>query len=516
MARVIEIDDDTLIGYDFENTLYFITNKKTTTTRVTKEEAKQVLDIVAPSNTITLEQLQLLHDNYETLQNLYYTYEDTGKYIHTIQLNSYNTHPLTLDLTRAKLYIMNSDLIFDLTLNESVNYRVPYLIDYYKNKLGLLLTTEQMTVLYNFLVYYYNPNFYIEFQPRVSLDTTLYYSNIIKLQNPNNESPVTYKLTYNPTEQYTGQSIANIVYINQNNNTIQLTEAIPEQLQIEDQIIVKGTVTKLDEADYTDDGTYTIQALYPDEKLINVVESLPIDYAQEFLPLYLTTSQTAITSIDREAYKVTLTNVPDTIQIGNKIWITGTSSVEDQQTVSADGEYTIANITGNSLIVSEQIPIDYIGTTAYVYKQTHVAYVSSIDSNHINLFDEPTVQIERDNVVKVQNQLYTVFNYSEKTVVVDGTPTPYTLEFAQLQEPVQVPLVNVEITDSTLTNIPNGSFMVDTYEQACRYIQLITPLYTLPSSFEQMLSKRVAMTMTLLGIEAQCLGIYSDIYSGNA
>ena len=73
MARVIEIDDDTLIGYDFENTLYFITNKKTTTTRVTKEEAKQVLDIVAPSNTVTLEQLQLLHDNYETLQNLYYT-----------------------------------------------------------------------------------------------------------------------------------------------------------------------------------------------------------------------------------------------------------------------------------------------------------------------------------------------------------------------------------------------------------------------------------------------------------
>ena len=116
MARVIEIDDDTLIGYDFENTLYFITNKNTTTTRVTKEEAKQVLDIVAPSNEVTLEQLQNLHDTYEALQDLYYTYEDTGKYIKTIQLNSYDTHPLTLDLSAKKLYVMNTDLIFDLTL----------------------------------------------------------------------------------------------------------------------------------------------------------------------------------------------------------------------------------------------------------------------------------------------------------------------------------------------------------------------------------------------------------------
>lgn len=516
MARVIEIDDDTLIGYDFENTLYFITNKQTTTTRVTKEEAKQVLDIVAPSNTVTLEQLQALHDNYETLQNLYYTYEDTGKYIHTIQLNSYNTHPLTLDLARAKLYIMNSDLIFDLTLNESVNYRVPYLIDYFQDKLGLSISTQQMTGLYNFLLNYYKPNYYIEFKPRTQQDKTLYYSNTIKLQNPDNKSPLLYTLTYNPNEVYTGNTIADITEINQNTRTIKLTDTIPEQLQVHDKVIIEGAETILNGTPYYADGTYTITGLDQEANIIQVAEQMQVSYLQEYLPLYLTNSKTAIASIDREAYKVTLTNVPNTIQIGDVIHITGTSSTQDEQTVSADGEYTIANIVGNSLIVAEQLPIDYTGHSAFVYKQTHVAYISSIASNIVTLFAEPTITLAEGSIISINNNLYTVLNCINKVVTTETPPPPYTLEFAHLQEPVQETLVNVEITDSTLTNIPNGSFMVDTFEQACSYIQLITPLYTLPSTYEQMLSKRVALSTTIIGMEAECLGIYSDIYSGNA
>ena len=515
MARVIEIDDDTLIGYNFENTLYYITNKQTTTTRVTKEEAKQVLDIVAPSNTVTLEQLQLLHDNYEPLVELYYTYEDTGKYIRTIQLNTYDTHPLTLDLARAKLYIMNSDLIFDLTLNESAHYRVPYLIDYYKDKLGLLLTTQQMTGLYNFLLNYYKPNYYIEFKPRTQQDTTLYYSNIIKLQNPNNKAPLLYTLTYNPNNTYTGNTIADITEINQNTRTIKLTSTIPTQLQVKDKVIIKNAETILNGTPYYADGTYTITGLDQEANIIQVAEQMPVSYLQEYLPLYLTTSRTAITSIDREAYKVTLTNVPDTIQIGDKIFITGTSSTQNQQTVSADGEYTVANITGNSLIVAEQLPINYTGATAYVYKQVHVAYISTIANNIVTLFAEPTISIATDSIVSIREELYTVSAYNNKVLTLTNSPAPYTLEFALLQEPVQDTLVNVEIADSTLTNIPEGSFIVDNYEQACSYIQLITPLYTLPSSFEQQLSKRVALSTTIIGMEAECLGIYSDIYSGN-
>ena len=60
--REIVIDTDTTVGYDFELKKFYVTNKGTTTNRDTNTEIKAVLDIVAPDNTVSLNDLKTLAD----------------------------------------------------------------------------------------------------------------------------------------------------------------------------------------------------------------------------------------------------------------------------------------------------------------------------------------------------------------------------------------------------------------------------------------------------------------------
>ena len=68
--REIRIDEDTRIYYIYEEKLYYIENKGTATPRATAEEAKKVLDIVAPFNPVTIDDLISLATVYETLTSL--------------------------------------------------------------------------------------------------------------------------------------------------------------------------------------------------------------------------------------------------------------------------------------------------------------------------------------------------------------------------------------------------------------------------------------------------------------
>lgn len=525
MAREIQIlnDEDTVIGYNYEAKLYYVTNKGTKTTRPTKEEALLILKIIVGANPldtdsqpITLDRLQDLHDAYESLQTLSYSLADNGEYIHTIQLNTYETHPLTIDLKAKKLYVMNSDLIFDLTLDEHKDYRVPYLVNYYKDKLGLLITSEQMLALYDYLFTYYKPHYYIEITPRATKQDTLYYSNTIKLSNPDDSAPVGLTLTYNPNNIYNpSTSYKDVVYMNQNTRTIQLTEDIPTDLQTEDKVLITNAVTIINEQPFTADGTYTVTGIDAPNKIIQVEEPFPVSYEQQYLSCNLVASKTTIASISREDFKITLTNsVPETMQVGDTIYVHGTTQSIDQQSVSADGQYTIVSKSDNALIVQEQLPIDYTGTTAFVYKELPIAYIQSITSGAlVYLFAEPTVIPSRNDEVSINNALYTVDSYTDKVIALTTQPTPYTLEFAQLHEPTQETLVNIEVTSSTLTNVPKGSFIVDDYLQAQAYTSLITSQPALPSEFENLLSKRVPKSISMLDTTATFLGLYSEVYT---
>ena len=527
MARIITVDEDTLIGYDFETSLFYVTNKNTTTTRTSITDIIEVLGIVAhdyvESHQTLADTLQELATTLEPLEALYYTYSDNGEYIHTIQLNTYSEHPLTLDLDTQKLYIMNSDLIFDLRLDEPESYRIAYLRNYYKDALGLSVSADEMLILYNILLSYYSPHYYIKIQQRENATSPLYYTNTIYFSNPNKASKVECTALYNPYNNYTGNTIANILNINQNTRTIQLASTIPTQLKKGDKILIENAITVINSTPYEADGTYTIQGIDTDTNTIQVEEQPPVSYTQEFLHCYKATSKSEIASISRENFTITLSHsVPNTIQVGDKIHVHGTSSLVDSQVISADGEYTIVSISNKDIVVQEQIPIDFEEENAYVYKYLYLADISTIATNQVTLVASPTLTIAQNDIVSIYNTLYTVSSYSNKVITLSSNPPVYTLEYAHLQERKQgttvddtyvSPEVEITVTSSTLTNIPKGSFIVDNYGQAQGYTSLLTSPYLLPSEYESMLSNPVPMAMELLSLNATCLGLYSEVYS---
>ena len=114
------------VGYNFKDKYYYVTNTGTSDTkyitkRSTAEETYNVLEVVASETTSplpTVEEIKALSTTYETLKSLSYTWSDTGSYISTIQINDYEENPITLNAEKSKLYIMNSNTIYDLSLFE--------------------------------------------------------------------------------------------------------------------------------------------------------------------------------------------------------------------------------------------------------------------------------------------------------------------------------------------------------------------------------------------------------------
>ena len=86
--RYIDIDEDTRVGYNFIQSKFYVTNKETTTYRSTVADIQKVLRALNIRN-ITDEQLTLLRSDMEVLTDIYYTLEDNGAYVHTIQFNDF-------------------------------------------------------------------------------------------------------------------------------------------------------------------------------------------------------------------------------------------------------------------------------------------------------------------------------------------------------------------------------------------------------------------------------------------
>lgn len=533
MAREITVDTDTLVGYNYEFKYYYVTNKETTTERETAEEIKAILDIVDPAHSVSLERIQNLSTMVEPLEHIYYTWEDTGAYIKTVQLNTYKTHPITLDLEVQKLYVMNSDLIFDLTLNEAKNYRVPYLINYFQDTLGLTVTEIQMNSIYDKLLSFYSPNYYAVIQPREDVSQTLFYTNTIKLSNYNNTAPLSLTLTYNPNNLYPEEDaiyLADITYINPNTRTIQLRSSVPSQLQVEDKVMVTDSTV----GEYTANGIYTVQGIDTEANIIQVEEPIVSAYEVQYLTCYKVVSKTTISSINRDNFTITLPSaVPNTIVIGDIIHLKGTTQTSDSETVTADGTYTVANISGSTIIVSEQLPINYTGSTAYIYKQIPIGYIQTIEVTesyrHVNLYSTPTTLLVQSDLISIYDTVYTVredMAEGSTQISLYLTSQPdldnYTQPFAKLKQPVQQPYTEVTVSESTLTNIPDGSFIVDTFEQAIGYTSLLYAQTTLPAGLEQCMSNRVATggaiqvlsttTPITIYIVGQSLGLYSEVY----
>ena len=150
-TRYIDITPYTRLGYSYMQDKYYVINKGSTTYRTTIEEIQNVLyslDITdIEDNTI-----QGFKDTMEEITDLYYTLSDTGSYISSIQFNDFSDYALVMNCDKAKMYIKNSPIIFDLETKESPKIvRVPRLCSFYKETLGLHISADDMLTLYELL-----------------------------------------------------------------------------------------------------------------------------------------------------------------------------------------------------------------------------------------------------------------------------------------------------------------------------------------------------------------------------
>lgn len=527
--REIVIDSDTRIYYIYEDKKYYIENKDTTTERTTAEEAKKVLDIVAPDNTISVDDLISLATDYEYLTSLSYTWEDTGAYIKTIQLNSFDKHPLCIDCEKAKLYIMNTEIIFDLTLTEGRRNRLEILQLYYRDTLGLSLTLQELTALYSLLTLRYNSTPYnVIATPSEDKTQALKYTNSIKLSNYRKSSPAVYTITANPNNKYSYDVIGHIVQIQ--NNAILLSAPPTVELKVGQELNVSNADTTVDTTTYTANGTYYIQEV--SDNLILTTENLSSPYLYQPPTLFAVAYKASVLEVDRDARSITLPSTVDAtyFEVGDSIVIHGTTIPTEYETLTVDGTYTIQGIDNNIIYTEEYPKTNYqvpIGATIlpYVYKPIEACTVHSIDETHI--YTETAIpsyiQVNSEVMVSYPNgvenptlEYTTIEGIDNKTLTFSTPITTFEANFGLLRQPVPYPETLITIEDTTNSNLlPNGSFMVDNKDQVNEYLSLLPDLTLTNSNNYSSLNETVPPTYPVsIGSiqEMSLLGLYSEVY----
>lgn len=535
--REIRIDTDTLIGFDYENSYFYITNKDTTTTRTTAQSAYKVLQIVAGElpidehgQAVTIEELIDLSTHMEQLTELYYTWEDTGAYIKTIQLNDYETHPFVLDAEKQKMYIMNSTTIFDLTLNEGRRDRLLQAQAFYRDTLGLEVSLHDLQVIYMTLLSFYNPRCYNEIKViEDETDSTSYvmrHTENLILSNYDNTSPVEYQCVCNPTHQYSYTVLANITEIEE--NAITLTNSVPSAIEKGTIINLTNTAYSIDIASYSSNGTYEVQEV--SDNTIYTTENLPAPFSYNPPKLEITAYKSTILSASTQDSTVSLSQYPTGLLVGDTIVIEGTEIPTPYETLSIDGTYAIMEIGYRTLTISEtetvietetetltqtatettvectltldtQIETDYTSNTtgAYLYKP--------IETNKVNDITGTTVSVEGTipntmtvdtpicidyvdyNGDTIKRDYSTVAEVGTNNIKVSPVLETYTAQYGLLREPVPYPYVLINTTKSNAEKVlPTGIFIVDTPDQAVQYLSLLDYLrdYDLLPSNEEL------------------------------
>jgi hypothetical protein len=557
MSRKIIIDyyptgeEDTYIGYDFIKKRYYIGNKGTETYRSTSVKAKQVLDVVAPFNEISVETIQGLENNTEVLTDLYYTLSDEGDCVKTIQLNDYVEHPIVLDLPRRKMYIMNSELVFDLTLNEGRAYRSGYIASYFKEYIGFgeeeqiqegvnIITNDifekKIEGIYDFLMQYYEPTVYNQvslesIQSAKNGDGALKYSNVFGLTNYNGKGVAEYICTLNPNSDYTPVTINGISVMQANSGLVALANPIGDSIKVGDEVLISGSQVEDMGVTYSNDGRYTVASvdLNPDMNSITLTTPLKIDYVYPYYELYLVNGAVGIASISHTNSTITLNSAcPSIIEEGIKIWIFGTTQTIDHETISVDGEYLVTNISSDrlTLTVAERPKYDftYSSGSVFIYKESFLSGIESVVNNVAHLMDTIT-PLTTGTSVKVK-QGDTLINWNH--ILVDSTSTSVTLNsdtyinwlpsLPALQKDHDVDVIEINVTETSDTSdFPVGVFNVDNFVECVDYISTMpyikVPTEVNKNSIGQPLPATKHITYEeYLDMDMKSLGVYSMVY----
>ena len=567
MSRQIVIDEDTLVGYDFQTKRYYVINKGTKTYRsdiqtktgtlITGEHLiKEVLNIVAPDNTVTEQQLRTqLYLTTEKLTDLYYTISNIGSYFTSVQINDYSDNTITLEAEKSVLYIRNTELSFNLKLNESRESRVLIIVSYFLDNFGVELTVEEVTNIYNFLINNdglsteninkpcYAPSVY-----NVIGDTStdpIVYSNVFRTSNFDDKAVVQYSCTDNPNNIFYSVNSADIVGVEPSYNRILFINPTTdvENLKEGDTIGVQGTTVQEETYSYSADGSYGVQSIdltkTPCE--LTVTEALSASYVFPYPQAYIPLATTGIVSIDREASSITLSSsISNVIETGDVVEVTDTQVQIEGTTVSCNGKYTVSevNTATNTLYVQEIIPTSYTysgsGIQGQLSKNRFIGNVNSIlldeDTNYsiISLTKDSPVSLSNNQTIFIDAQdnsrtYYTTVISSPLTNNIQVEMESYTGEEPLLEYTPVYPQLTVSIPDtSILINVeqssntgllPTGSFMVDNFQQCRQYLGLYTNNNLVPSQeVYENIGKEVGLDITEQGLTYKYLGIFDKVY----
>ena len=556
--RYIDIENtNTRVGYNYIKQEFYVTNTDTntqpyTTYRDTLQKIRNVLTAIGiTEEQISNQEIQELKVYTETLYKVVYTLSNTGSYIHTLQFNDFEKYPLTLDCEKAKLYIMNSTIIYDLTLNESPrNVRIPRILSFYKDTLGLLISETDMRYFYSLLVAYYYPTCYNQ----VIKDTETnkyFYNNKFLLSNYSNTSNAVYQCTCNPNNTATNTQIGYVVATDTTTNTITLSEDLQEdKLQGYNKIILKGTDTYIEDlgTTYSADGEYTIASIQ--NNTITVKETIPYLYDFPYKECYVVTANYSISQIDRSTRQITLTTNPTNILVGDIIEILNATITTPYETISCNGSYTVQYIQDNIITVEEEIPTDitYTEQTGYgiLRKEVFISNISRIYNKKLTLTDTTDfdltgaiIGIHNIGYLNTTIDYYTVSAYTTNTITVNESIQAYNFINTCATLSIPIPTGNTEyliditsVSEDKASEMPVGEFLVNNFTECHDYLGTLEGLVLPTATTEGNLYKEVPSTLPLIEIpdlttpnsednitcsmeEMGFKGLYSEIYKGN-
>jgi len=204
MSHEIQADSNTYVGYNFITSEFYIKNLDTKTAAKSANDAKLILDITAPGNTISLNEIQYLSQSLEEIETINYTLEDTGKYIKTIYFNDYKS--LAMQYDEPCLYIRGSNEMWDMSSSLGIESVTDYMWQYYVYHVGLNVSRNLMTHIIKYFNTIQKPYVYnvITQQTQEEKDAglPLMYSNEFIINNSNKEAKGEYKGTKNPDNLY--------------------------------------------------------------------------------------------------------------------------------------------------------------------------------------------------------------------------------------------------------------------------------------------------------------------------
>lgn len=429
---------------------------------------------------------------------MYYTLEDNGSYVRTVQFNDWADYPMEVDCEKGNLFIRNTNILYSLNVDADDEDRMEHIFSFYVNTLGLYPNTREYNDKNNRLNYirgayyllanqYRKPHFYNQIV-KESNTGKLVYTNIFNMANFNNLSPVNCNGERDPfNEEPIPQLIGNIKDINSEAGIIEYTpndetleKPYYQNLRINNKIQIKKSDYMENGVTYSSNGVYTIDNLDLENHLISVTEPLGADWHTP--SCYKWISEFSISQTIRDGNRIVLTeNVPDNIIAGDTIFVTGSTINVDGQNISCDGKYTVLYTDTKTIGVDEEIPYDISPdiNNAKIHKEIFVGNIISTSDYALNL-DSIEESVSPNDTLEVYSMgdnraTFTVGGaIIDNSIPVSSKTTSLSIALLNFAEPNLSMAVNTTSVKEYLEEyISLGSFAMNDFKACQEFIKTL-------------------------------------------